>query len=68
VGAVDNTPGCAVAMVDTSDADAAKEASKTSYFLNYETPSGESVLLIKSNSAKTEWAYTPNCNDVQYLR
>ncbi len=66
VGTNDTTPGCGVTMVDTGDVDGAREASKTSYFLNYETPSGESVSLVKSDPTRVEWAYTPNCNDVPY--
>ena len=59
--------GSVFAVVPTADADGAKEAAQTSYFLLYDTPSGgQPVFVDKTNVNQTNWAYTPDCTSVRF--
>ncbi len=58
-----------VFLVETLDADGAKEANATSYFLLYNNPPNEfGKLLTKTNSSKTSWPYTPTCGQIQFTK
>jgi hypothetical protein len=59
--------GAVVAVVQTSATDGASEASKTSYFLSYDSPSAtQPIILDKVNSSQTTWPYIPDCSLITY--
>lgn len=66
-GTTDEAASCGLALVHTDDADGASEASRTSYFLNYQAPDGAPPpSIVKANSDRVEWPYTPNCWEVPF--
>jgi hypothetical protein len=66
-GTTETLNGAAIAVVPTAANDGASEASKTSYMLAYETPSGgQGVVLSKKDPSRTSWPLTPDCTNIIY--
>jgi hypothetical protein len=56
-----------VFLVQTTDADAPKEANSTSYFLLYHTPENEvGKLLARTNAKQTNWSDTHKCSEIKF--
>ena len=56
-----------VFLVETTDADAPKEANSTSYFFLYNNPPNEvGKLLVRSNANRTSWSNTHRCADINF--
>jgi hypothetical protein len=54
-------------VLGTGDIDGAKEASGTSYFLRYEREANDpGIAMTKLDSARTQWPYTPRCQDIRF--
>jgi hypothetical protein len=59
--------GAVIAIVPTVATDGAQEASKTSFFLLYDSPAGgQGVVLVKNDPNRTVWPYIPDCLNITY--